>query len=257
MNNKIKEYKALMLDLDGTTVPDWPRGMPSERVTKAIAEARKKIYVGIATSRPYLDAQYIIEHLDLSGPCIVNNGAQVIDARSRKILREQRMLKNDVLAVYEIVKKMNLVLQINTMLDTVPVGDISHISDEILGAMVPYVNEETANLLIERISHIPTVVLSKIPSNKDKEYVVGISHASATKQHGILEVARILDIGTHEIIGVGDGDNDFPLLLACGLRVAMGNAVNGLKEFADYVAPPVFDDGVVDVIEKFVLRKKL
>lgn len=44
-----------------------------------------------------------------------------------------------------------------------------------------------------------------------------------------------------------------PLLMACGLRVAMGNAVEDLKAIADYIAPPVENDGVADVIEKFIL----
>lgn len=256
MKNETKEYKALILDLDGTSIPNLSNGMPSKRVTEAIAKAREKIYVGIATSRPYYDAVHIIEYLQLSGPCIVNNGAQVIDARTREVLREQRMLREDLLAVYEETKKINVPLYINTMLDNIPVEEISHIEGKILGAMVPHVVEKTADLLIQRISHIPTIAFSKIPTNKRGEFFVGISHASATKQHGILEVAKILGINTHEIIGVGDGDNDFPLLMACGLRVAMGNAVEGLKEVADYVAPPVFEDGVVDVINRFVLRNE-
>ena len=45
-----------------------------------------------------------------------------------------------------------------------------------------------------------------------------------------------------------------PLLMACGLKVAMGNGVPELKEIADYVAPSVDEDGISDVIEKFVLR---
>ena len=55
------------------------------------------------------------------------------------------------------------------------------------------------------------------------------------------------------MIGVGDGYNDFPLLMACGLKVAMGNAVPELKAIADYIAPTVADDGIVDVIKTFVL----
>lgn len=257
MKNKVKEYKALMLDLDGTSIPNLSNGMPSLRVTEAIAKARAKIYVGIATSRPYYDAQHIIEYLELSGPCIVNNGAQVIDARSREVLREQRMLREDLLAVYEETKKLKVRLYVNTMFEDIPVEQISHITGKILGAMVTQVTEKMADILIKRISHIPTISFSKIPTNKSGEFFVGISHASATKQHGILEVAKILGISTHEIIGVGDGDNDFPLLMACGLRVAMGNAVEGLKEIADYVAPPVFEDGVVDVINRFVLKEKV
>ena len=62
-----------------------------------------------------------------------------------------------------------------------------------------------------------------------------------------------LGINTHEIIGVGDGYNDFPLLMACGLKVAMGNAVEDLKAIADYIAPSVEEDGVADVIDKFIL----
>ena len=45
--------------------------------------------------------------------------------------------------------------------------------------------------------------------------------------------------------------------MACGLKVAMGNAIPELKEIADYVAPSVDDDGVADVIEKFILNSEL
>lgn len=41
--------------------------------------------------------------------------------------------------------------------------------------------------------------------------------------------------------------------MACGLRVAMGNAVDDLKAIADYIAPSVDDDGLAEVIEKFIL----
>lgn len=255
---KNKEYKALILDLDGTSIPHKHNALPSKRVTEAIRRARAKIYVGIATSRPYYAAAYIIEHLQLSGPCIVNNGAQVIDARSRAVLREQGMFWDDVLAVYKETQKLNIPLRINTMNEEVSIEEKSRLKGRVLGAEVfPPISAKLADLLIERISYIPTIAVSKIPSYERGEFYVGISHASATKQHGILEVAKILGIKTQEIIGVGDGDNDFPLLMACGLRIAMGNAVEGLKEIADYIAPPVFEDGVVDVIEKFVLKKKL
>lgn len=45
----------------------------------------------------------------------------------------------------------------------------------------------------------------------------------------------------------------FLFLMACGLKVAMGNAVSELKTIADYIAPTIDEDGVADVIEKFIL----
>jgi hypothetical protein len=44
--------------------------------------------------------------------------------------------------------------------------------------------------------------------------------------------------------------------MACGLKVAVGNAVEELKEIADYIAPPLEEDGVADVINKFVLHSQ-
>jgi hydroxymethylpyrimidine pyrophosphatase-like HAD family hydrolase len=35
----------------------------------------------------------------------------------------------------------------------------------------------------------------------------------------------------------------------------MGNAVPELKKIADYIAPSVENDGVIDVMERFVLNK--
>ena len=48
----IKKYKALMIDVDGTLIPNKRDGMPSERVTRAIAKGSEILHVGIATSRP-------------------------------------------------------------------------------------------------------------------------------------------------------------------------------------------------------------
>lgn len=64
-------------------------------------------------------------------------------------------------------------------------------------------------------------------------------------------MARILGTQTTEIVGVGDSYNGIPLLQGCGLKIAMGNAVEELKVEADYIAPSVDNDGLVDVIEKY------
>ena len=119
---------------------------------------------------------------------------------------------------------------------------------------VKALDKETLEALRKRIDGIPTVSVHILPSWTKRKWTISISHTKATKQHAIFEVAKILGIDTHEIIAIGDGGNDLPLLMACGLKVAMGNAVEDLKEIADYVAPSVEEDGVAHVIEKFVLN---
>jgi HAD superfamily hydrolase (TIGR01484 family) len=235
-------------------VPYNLEALPSKKLVAAIAAAQRKIFVGIATGRPYYDAKHIIKYMGLTGPCILNGGAQVIDAVTGRVLNAQVMIDEDVEAVCSVASDMGISLLLNTKKEDVTVRSMDKFAGQIYGAWSnPIVDEEVADLFIDRISNISTIVVHKIPSHASDKFYINIGHVKATKLHGVLEVSRILNIKTDDIIGVGDGDNDFPLLMACGLRVAMGNAVEGLKEIADYIAPSVFEDGLVDVIERFVL----
>jgi len=247
-----KQYKALILDVDGTLIPNKRDGMPSKKVANSIAKASKILHVGVATSRPYFILSHIFDHLKLSGPSIIVGGAQVIDTTSKKILFEKPLLKEDVIKIVKLSKSSSIQLRISDG-DKIYVLSEKYTPQKPLQIWAHGLTLIRADNYIKKISNIPTVVLHKVPSWKKGKVDFIITHASVSKQHAILEVARILNIETHEIIGVGDGYNDFPLLMACGLKVAMGNAVEELKAIADYVAPSVEEDGVADVIERFVL----
>jgi len=248
-----KQYKALILDVDGTLIPNKRDGMPSRKVKEAIGKASKLIHIGVATSRPYFMLSHIFEHLKLSGPSIISGGSQIIDTQSKKSLWEKTIRIQDFSIISRILKDMNISFFIRD--GNKDIDDLTRYAPKnplAFGAL--RLSSETVDSIIDKTSRIPTIVAHKVPDWKKGKYSLIITHVYATKQHGILEVAKILGINTHEIIGVGDGYNDMPLLMACGLKVAMGNAVEDLKAIADYIAPPVDEDGVSDVIEKFVLR---
>ncbi len=81
------KYKALFLDLDGTTIPNKEDGMPSERVREAIHKAKSRVFVCIATSRPLSFAKPVIDHLDIRGLCSVNDSTQIYDPVKKKIIQ--------------------------------------------------------------------------------------------------------------------------------------------------------------------------
>ena len=247
-----KKYKALIVDVDGTLVPNKRDGMPSKKVTDAIAKASKILHVGVATSRPYFILSHIFDHLNLSGPSIIVGGAQIIDTFSKKIIFEQQLLTQDVMEISKLAETLSIPIHIpgNTKEEILSKKNIHQKTTQlwIQGSKL-----KEADNFINELSPISTISVHKMPSWKNGKIDVSITHASATKQHAIVHIAKLLNIETHDIIGVGDGYNDFPLLMACGLKIAMGNAVNDLKAIADYVAPPVEEDGVADVIEKFIL----
>ncbi|MEK7534623.1 MAG: HAD hydrolase family protein [Patescibacteria group bacterium] len=254
LKNQKKKYKALILDVDGTLILNKRDGMPSKRVTEAINKASKLIHIGVATSRPYFILSHIVDHLKLSGPSIIVGGAQIIDTASKKILFEQPLLKKDLLKIVKLLRTSHVPL---TVLDNGKdiVVSQSYKPKNPLQLWLPGLTPQEADMYINKLSHIPTIDVQKLPSWIRNKIDIVISHASATKQHAILEVSKVLNIQTQDIIGVGDGYNDFPLLMACGLKAAMGNAVEELKAIADYIAPSVEEDGVAHVINKFILYK--
>jgi HAD superfamily hydrolase (TIGR01484 family) len=246
-------YKALMLDLDGTTVPIGSTQLPSEKVRIAIEKAAHKVFVGVATGRPLFFARSILDALPFTAPCIVNGGAQIYDPIHKSILWEKKLPNEEIEKFYIIARGYNVSMTLSDGLRDHLITDGFRLQDPFSGA-IEDIDDEIADKIIARSTPLSHLVVHKVPSPFPDKTSLEINHVLATKQHGIYEVARRLGVHTDEVIGVGDSGNDLPLLMACGLKVAVQNAVPSLRAIADYVAPSVTDDGVADVIEKFILK---
>lgn len=245
-------YKALISDVDGTFVTNHRESLPTKKLIEAVRKAKKKVKVCLATGRPLFEVEDIIKAADITDISVVCGGAQVVNPVTKKVLWEQGLFPEDKDAVLTIAKKLNLM---NCIIQGNGDSDFSgaYQGDNILQVCAVRLLPETAETFTSEVSELPNVVAHSVPSWAPGRIDVMVSHTLATKQHGIFELAKLLGIETHEMIGIGDGGNDFPLLMACGLKIAMGNASDDLKAIADYVAPPVDEDGLAHVIEKFIL----
>ncbi len=248
-----KKYKALMMDLDGTTIPNRRDGLPSQRVIDAVKKATQVMHVGTATARPMFLLPQILETLQLSGPSVINSGSQIIHCPTGEVLWEQLLNKEDIIEIGKVTKKLALevLFDDDTKYDFNTLENFPQKTGQLY---FPQLSAEDATKVIFYLSQISTIAINKIPAWKLGTFDIIITHKDSTKEYGLLRVAKMLGIETHEIIGVGDGYNDLALFMSCGLKIAMGNAVPELKAVADYVAPSVSDDGVAHIIEKFVLQ---
>lgn len=243
-----------MSDVDGTLMPSGKNTRPSVRVIEAIAKANKVIHVGLATSRPPWHLDNVIKHVELSGPSVVAGGAMIIDFPSRKVLWEKTIPNPDALKAARILQNLKVHFLIQGEKEHEDPDKVTD-TDKIY-KVVAWVPPDHAEEIIDQVSHIPSIAIHKVDSWFPNSIAIVITHAEATKQHGVFQAAKILGIDTKEIIGIGDSYNDFPLLMACGLKVAMGNGVEDIKAIADYIAPSVDEDGLAHVIEKFILSEE-
>lgn len=72
------------------------------------------------------------------------------------------------------------------------------------------------------------------------------------KAYGVSKLLQRLGYSRGQMVCCGDGFNDLSMIEYAGLGVAMANASEQLKEKADYVAPSCDEDGIVDVVERFI-----
>jgi Cof subfamily protein (haloacid dehalogenase superfamily) len=94
--------------------------------------------------------------------------------------------------------------------------------------------------------------LTRTPAYPDIDFY-NVVAAGVSKGKALKALASFLGIPLTEVMTIGDGTNDIPLLSSAGLAVAMGNAPEELKAVADYVTLDVEHTGVAAAIGKFLL----
>ena len=57
-------------------------------------------------------------------------------------------------------------------------------------------------------------------------------------------LADALGISMADTVAVGDSNNDSEMLQCAGISIAMGNAIEAIKDMADYVTTDVMADGI-------------
>lgn len=68
-----------------------------------------------------------------------------------------------------------------------------------------------------------------------------------------MEVCRCCKISLTDISAFGDDYADIGMLELCGTGIAMGNAIDEVKERADLVIGRNDEDGIAEYLEQFVL----
>jgi len=78
-------------------------------------------------------------------------------------------------------------------------------------------------------------------------------HRDASKIKAIELLARLYGMEMDEIVCFGDDHNDIEMLRACGRGIAVGNAIEEVKQAADEIALSNDEDGVARWIEENLL----
>lgn len=265
-------YKLIAIDIDDTLIND------DKEVTSATQQAleqavAKGVVVTLATGRAYASAHKIARQTGLNVPIITYQGALVKNLLDEQVLYERYVPKEAAQKLFEYCIENNLHLQTyiddklyareenQKIIDYTTLNNTKYYIEPDFSKLVA---KPTPKMLIidepdylDQISPVLRELLGdSVHITKSKPNFLEIMHHEGTKGHALKFLAAHFGCDLSETIAIGDSWNDHEMLEAAGLGVAMGNAIPALKEIADYVTAGNNEDGVKQVIDKFVLGQE-
>lgn len=282
-------YKMIVLDLDGTLLNDYKK--VSQENLKAIKRAydEKNVITVIATGRQLEYARNISETCSLGNYIIACNGGIVQDVLTNEYIYKSSFSNEEVLKIRKVFLEEHVdVMMIYTDGEIIVESKndrefldsgINVNNEKIEGKNIEKEINKNKNILkslcliigdkkalenvIKKLNNMENIETSGICNylykTKDKKYetaYIDIMKNGVSKRNAIKIVADKLGIKQEEIIVMGDGRNDIPMFDGVGLSVAMENAVDEVKEKADYITASNNDDGVAKSIKKFIFNEE-
>ena len=260
--NKTERY-ALFFDIDGTLVSFQTHEIP-ESTIQALAQAKangSRVY--IATGRPPI----IITNLGAIEPLIdgyiTTNGA--LCYVGDELVCCQPIPKEDVMTCVEDAKEKGYSLIVVGRKDVAvidPKGDVDRIFRQMLAVknldqaapLDVVLQQDILQLTPFFPADYEPELLARMPqcdSGRWHPEFTDITANGADKGKGIVAMASHEGFDASRTIAFGDGGNDTSMILQAGIGVAMGNAIDALKEQADYVTTSVDDDGILLALHHF------
>lgn len=266
-------YKMFVTDLDGTLLDDY-KDIPKRNID-AVQKLYEEfgIIPVIATARPLEVARYIANKGGdaFQGYIIATNGAILMDIQKEEYLINESLPPEQISSLIDVCKKYGL--EYEFMTNECEVADAKYSYRRVVDPMydnmgVPFnyqndleeyianfkgsiplfaVNgtEEELKEYYDELASIPGLQISELCIRTTPEKgengnlktlaYVDIMKEGVTKASAIEILAQSLGIKKEEIIAIGDGGNDIEMLQAAGLKIAMKNAKQSLKDIADVV----------------------
>ncbi|KQL55089.1 haloacid dehalogenase [Heyndrickxia shackletonii] len=268
-------YKLLALNIDNTMLNS------NGRLNKATKEAieyavEKGIYVSIVTSKNFSTASRLGNALKVNAPLVTHQGAFIANEKKNPIL-VKKISENSTIDLVRFLEAFHC--QIRLVHEDFTLGNKGKVPSNLMGKIVfqsstrySY-SEQYVDSLVEKLKESPVsppkieVIFNDLEDLHDARKAIGemfhevdcivnddtkmeIVPVGVSKLKGLLYVCDQLNIGREEVVAIGSGLDDKPLIEWAGLGVVMGNASAELKKSADWITRSNNENGVSYMIKE-------
>ncbi|MGN6648130.1 MAG: Cof-type HAD-IIB family hydrolase [Cytophaga sp.] len=261
----------LVLDMDDTLLTDDHR--ISEKNKSALLKAQELgVYVVLASGRPTPAMTSYAAELDLAkydSYILAYNGAVIMRMKDESILFEQSLTKEEIHRLYDfsIEHKVHIITYINGAIISetespyidiekkitgMPFAKVSHFKAAVNSSAIKCILLEDPSYL----KQVEKILKAEMPDKSvatSKPYFLEVTHHGIDKAESLKRLAAKLNIRQEEIIAVGNAENDLSMVQYAGLGVWVDNVNPELRDKANAIVASNNNDGVAEVVERFIL----
>jgi HAD superfamily hydrolase (TIGR01484 family) len=216
-------YLALASDYDGTLAHDGVAAPETIETLERVARTGRKLI--LVTGRELPDLETVFPQMKVFDRIVAENGALLYNPATR----EKRILAQG--PPEEFIDSLR-----ERGVKNISVGDV------IVATWHPHEQQ-----VIQAI-HDSGLELQVI-FNKD---AVMILPSGVNKMTGLTAALEELQLSHHNVVGIGDAENDHAFLKCCECGVAVANSIPSLKTRADFVTDGRDGAGVVELANKLI-----
>ena len=277
----MKNIRLVASDLDGTLLNK------NKEITPRLFEALEKlnelgIYFVPSTGRPFGTVPKAIKELPFLKYVITSNGATIYDATEQKNLIENYLTPEAVDAVIEIARELPVITEYfiegkayiaKSVYDDLSPFDLTESHEfYIKNSRTPvedFWNEmKRNNAVLENINlvfkdmelrkevwdKLKALGLASVTAATTKN--IEITSLYATKAQALEKLCEVLGFSRENVLAMGDGDNDMPMIQFAGIGVAMANGEEHIKQAADIIADDCNDFGAAKILEQIIEEQR-
>lgn len=265
-------YKMLVLDLDDTLLRD--DYTISARNKDLLFQAQNLgVKVVLASGRPTPAMVQFAEQLKLAhydSYMISFNGAVVTSMKNNEVLFETSLTRKEIHSLHDfsVENKVHIItysdkgvvsethspyIDVELKLTGIPHHKVPSFKAEVTTSAIKCI-------LLEKPDYLKTVETKLKAERPDlsvalsKPFFLEVMPHGIDKAKSIEFLANKLGIDQSEVIAVGNAGNDLTMVQYAGLGIWVDNVTDDLRHEADHIVASNMNDGVAEVVERFILE---
>ena len=272
--------KAILLDIDGTLTNDEKQITPRTRDALKAAQASGAVLV-LASGRANMGLTGFADVLDMrhhNGIFVCFNGAKALNYQTGEVYFQQTLTVDQGKRVLEHMQRFDVCpiydkddhMYLENAFFTITRGNEpwhiaeyeAHNNNYLLCEVAnnaKFLTWELNKILVagqpeylqEHWKEMAAPFEGELSSMFTAPFYYEFTPLGVDKTRALKETFAALGIARDEVIAFGDAQNDQSMIEWSGIGVAMGNAVDEVKEVADYMTLSNNDDGIAAALEHF------